>query len=132
MNRQQTNIEIVKIIAQRSSCKRAQVGAIITKDNRIISTGYNNPPMGKQNCDCDITERCEGTVHAEMNAILSAAKFGIAINGCTMYCTHSPCQSCAQNIIGSGIIKLHFLEYYDGFKEVDYFFLNMGMELMKV
>ena len=111
-------------VASRSSCSRRQVGAVIVKDNRILSTGYNGTPRGIKNCDEGGCPRCSsnapsGTAlgeclcsHAEENAIVSAAYFGTAIKGSTIYTTISPCIHCAKMIINSGIVKVVFSKWY--------------------
>jgi len=81
---------IAKQVASRSTCPRAAVGAVIVKDNHILSTGYNGAPAGELHCTdvgCQmINGHCERTVHAETNAVAQAARFGIAVQGATMYC----------------------------------------------
>lgn len=110
-------MNIAQLVRERSTCTRAQVGAIIVKDKRIITTGYNGAPLGMPHCTdvgCNITkikhpqsdsleDHCTRTLHAEQNAIIQAAIFGTSINGGTMYCTHSPCYNCTKMIINAGI-----------------------------
>jgi dCMP deaminase len=82
-------IRIAKEVSSRATCNRAAVGAVIVKDNRILSTGYNGSPAGEPHCldvGCDIVDnQCVRTVHAEANAIIEAARLGIAIIGATLY-----------------------------------------------
>ena len=112
-------------LAKRSHCVKAQVGAVLTKDTRIISIGYNGPPAGTHNCDeefpiegCprDTKGSCSLALHAEENAILYAAKNGSQLEGTTLYCTLSPCISCARLIFQSGIKKVYFHSSYAQFK----------------
>lgn len=132
-------------LAQRSHCVKAQVGAVLTKDTRIISIGYNGPPAGTHNCDeewpetgCprDSKNSCSLALHAEENAILYAVKNGADLNGSTLYLTLSPCLACARIIFSSGIKKVWFKNSYAEYKGllndegVD--FLNkFGVETLK-
>ena len=111
-------MKITDLVAERSTCLRRQVGAIIVINKRIISTGYNGAPKGLEHC-LDIgclheklhipsgerQELCRG-VHAEQNAIIQAAGAGVDMEGATMYCTDSPCSTCSKMIINAGIKKL--------------------------
>jgi dCMP deaminase len=112
-------------LALRSHCVKAQVGAVLTKDTRIISIGYNGPPSGTHNCDEDWPEigcprdsknSCSLALHAEENAILYAAKNGMNLSGSTLYVTLSPCISCARIIYSSGIKKVLFKASYAEYK----------------
>ena len=112
-------------LAQRSHCVKAQVGAVLTKDTRIISIGYNGPPAGTHNCDeefpdvgCprDSKNSCSLALHAEENAILYAVKNGATLEGTTLYLTLSPCLSCARLIFSSGIKKVWFKNSYAEYK----------------
>ena len=112
-------------LAKRSHCVKAQVGAVLTKDTRIISIGYNGPPAGTHNCDeefpiegcpSDTKGSCSLALHAEENAILYAAKNGSQLEGTTLYCTLSPCISCARLIFQSGIKKVYFHSSYAQYK----------------
>jgi len=132
-------------LAQRSHCVKAQVGAVLTKDTRIISIGYNGPPAGTHNCDEDFPDvgcprdsknSCSLALHAEENAILYAVKNGATLEGTTLYLTLSPCLSCARLIFSSGIKKVWFKNSYAEYKGlpsdegVD--FLNkFGVETLK-
>jgi dCMP deaminase len=112
-------------LAQRSHCVKAQVGAVLTKDTRIISIGYNGPPAGTHNCDeewpvtgCprDSKNSCSLALHAEENAILYAVKNGASLEGSTLYITLSPCLPCARIIYSSGIRKVFYLNSYAEYK----------------
>ena len=117
-------LQMARLVAGRSTCLRRQVGAVIVKDKRVLSTGYNGAPRGLRHCDemgcvrADMQipsgerhELCRG-VHAEQNAIIQAAVFGVSIKGATMYSTHHPCCSCAKIIINAGIEELFYLDDY--------------------
>jgi dCMP deaminase len=118
-------MKLASDIAQRSHCIKAQVGAVLVKDTRIISIGYNGPPSGTHNCDEEWPEHgcprdskgsCSLALHAEENAILFAAKNGSQLEGSTLYTTLSPCISCARLIFSSGIKKVYFQKSYAEFK----------------
>jgi dCMP deaminase len=116
--------EIASKVAERSTCLRRHVGAIIVRDKRILSTGYNGPPRGLPHCDetgClreqlgipsgQRQEICRG-LHAEQNAIIQAALHGVSVEGATVYVTHQPCITCAKMIINSGIVRAVFANDY--------------------
>ncbi|HEX8376509.1 MAG TPA: dCMP deaminase family protein [Pedobacter sp.] len=112
-------------LAKRSHCVKAQVGAVLTKDTRIISIGYNGPPAGTHNCDVEWPETgcprdgrggCSLALHAEENAILYAVKNGSGLAGATLYVTLSPCLPCARIIFSSGIKKVIYQKSYAEFK----------------
>ncbi len=112
-------------LAFRSHCVKQQVGAVLTKDTRIISIGYNGPPPGTHNCDeewpeegCprDSRNSCSLALHAEENAILYAVKNGTQIQGSTLYTTLSPCIACARLILSSGIKEVFFKNSYATYK----------------
>jgi dCMP deaminase len=132
-------------LAGRSHCVRAHVGAVLTKDTRIISIGYNGPPAGTHNCDeewpvdgCarDSKGSCSLALHAEENAILYAIKNGSKIEGSTLYTTLSPCIACARLILSSGIKKVYFKDSYAAYKGltsdegVD-FLVRFGVKVMQ-
>ncbi len=111
-------MKITHLVSERSTCMRRKVGAVIVKDKRIISTGYNGAPRGLAHCleiGCmreqmeipsgERHEMCRGA-HAEQNAIIQAASSGISMEGATMYCTTAPCSTCAKMIINAGIERL--------------------------
>ncbi|MBC7653027.1 MAG: dCMP deaminase family protein [Oligoflexus sp.] len=112
-------------LAKRSHCVKNQVGAVLTKDTRIISIGYNGPPAHTHNCDeewpgegCprDSRNSCSLALHAEENAILYAIKNGTQIQGATLYTTLSPCIACARLILSSGIKEVMFRYSYAEYK----------------
>jgi dCMP deaminase len=132
-------------LAARSHCVRAHVGAVLAKDTRIISIGYNGPPAGTHNCDeewpelgCDRDSKgsCSLALHAEENAILYAVKNGSKIAGSTLYTTLSPCIACARLILSSGIKLVFFKDSYAEYKGlpsdegVD-FLRRFGVEVIK-
>jgi dCMP deaminase len=118
-------MELAVNLAKRSHCVKAQVGAVLTKDTRIVSLGYNGPPAGTHNCDIEWPQEgcprdskgsCSLALHAEQNAILYASKNNVTIEGSTLYVTLSPCISCARVIYTTGIKKVYYLNSYADFK----------------
>lgn len=111
-------MDISELVAKRSTCLRRSVGAVIVKDKRILSTGYNGAPSGVRHCGetgCiretnnipsgERHELCRG-IHAEQNAIIQAALHGVSIRGAALYCTNLPCSICAKMIINAGISQI--------------------------
>lgn len=120
-------MDLAATLARRSHCVKAQVGAVLTKETRIVSLGYNGPPSGTHNCDIEWPEQgcprdskgsCSLALHAEQNAILYAAKNNISLSGCTLYITLSPCIACARVIYTVGIKKVYYKESYAAMKEI--------------
>lgn len=118
-------MKLASDLAARSHCVKAQVGAVLSKDTRIISIGYNGPPAGTHNCDeewpetgCprDSKNSCSLAIHAEENAILYAVKNGSALEGSTLYVTLSPCISCARIIYSTGIKRVWYKDSYAEYK----------------
>lgn len=102
-------------MSRRSTCERLRVGALIARDGRIVSIGYNGAPSGLPHCGpphCDLLHPCVRTLHAESNAIAYAARTGIATEGCELYTTDSPCMACAKLIISAGIIGVTYERIY--------------------
>lgn len=132
ISREEMFSQICSVVAQRSTCLRSQVGALIVRDGRIISMGYNGPVSGMPACSkpdssqqvliiAEVLEPtgtacmgpgCTRSLHAETNAIAFAARAGVSVEGCTMYCSMSPCINCAKVIVNSGIKELKYLEEY--------------------
>ena len=115
-------MEIAAVVAKRSTCLRNQVGAVLVRDKRILSTGYNGAPAGLEHCDsvgCAREGVESGTrhelcraVHAEQNAIIQAALHGIGIERAILYCTHQPCILCAKMMINARISRVVYAESY--------------------
>jgi len=115
LNRDEVNLNVALIVAQRGTCLRAKVGAVATLDNRIISTGYNGAPKGMPHCtstSCTPDAPCLNSIHAEANLIYYAARKGVALEGAILYVTHSPCRKCSEAIIQSGIKEVVYLNKY--------------------
>lgn len=120
-------MDLAENLANRSHCVKIKVGAVLTKDTRIVSLGYNGPPAGTHNCDTEWPEAgcprdskggCSLALHAEQNAIIYASKNNVALEGCTIYVTLAPCLSCARIIFASGIKKVIYLNSYAEFKGI--------------
>jgi len=117
-------MNIAKVVAMRSNCMKRKVAAIIVKDRRIISTGYNGTPRGAKNCNEGGCPRCNGLAasgtaldeclccHGEENAITQAAYHGIRLKGSTLYTTFAPCLQCTKMIINSGIVEVVYNQEY--------------------
>ena len=109
-------MDIAYEVANRSTCPRAQVGAVIVKDKRILTTGYNGSPSGLPHCTevgCLMENgHCIRTLHAEQNAIIQAALHGVSTGGSSIYVTHQPCFLCAKMIINAGIKEIIYGQEY--------------------
>lgn len=139
ISREEMLMGVAQVIAQRGTCSRLQVGAVFSRDGRIISTGYNGVPSGLPHCnhdcncpaadwnntdhlsDCPAVAPCEDAEHAERNGIAFAARHGLALEGSELHCTHAPCAPCARSIINAGITKVTFETPYR---------LTQGVELL--
>ncbi len=121
-------------MAQRSTCPRASVGAVIVRERRILTTGYNGAPEGLLHCleaGCIIEDdHCQRSLHAEQNAILQAAFHGVSIAGGSMYVTYQPCNTCAKMIINAGLKRVIYAgEYPDELARN--FLAEAGVELVR-
>jgi dCMP deaminase len=117
-------MDITALVARRTTCLRRAVGAVIVKDKRILSTGYNGAPSGIRHC-AEVGclreklkvvsgmrhELCRG-IHAEQNAIIQAAYHGVSVKGASMFCTNQPCAICAKMIINAGIAAIYYRSGY--------------------
>ncbi len=109
-------MDIAERVARRSTCNRRAVGAVIVKQKRILTTGYNGAPSGMAHCHdvgCLMVDgHCVRTLHAEQNALIQAAHFGVSTEGAEIYITCSPCLTCAKMIINAGIQKVWYRDGY--------------------
>lgn len=102
-------MEIAEVVANRGTCNRLHVGAVISRDGRILSMGYNGQAAGLPHCEHGPGEDpCVRAVHAEANSLAFAARHGTAVDQTDMHVTHSPCINCAKLIINSGIVNVYF------------------------
>ncbi|MBW1745496.1 MAG: cytidine/deoxycytidylate deaminase family protein [Deltaproteobacteria bacterium] len=135
-------MDIAHLVAKRSTCRRRAVGALLVKDKRILSTGYNGAPSGLKHC-LDIGclreklniasgerhELCRG-IHAEQNAIIQAALHGVSIKDATLFCTNQPCLICAKMLINAGITKIYYHSGYPDAMSIG-MFKEANVELIK-
>jgi len=118
-------LTITRQVAERSTCKRAKVGAVIVRDRNIVATGYNGSPAGLPHCTevgCliyssrtpsgETEENCFRTIHAEINAIAQAAKNGTSIRDADIYITHTPCIHCFKVLLNTGIRRIYYEREY--------------------
>lgn len=139
-------MDIAELVSTRATCTRRKVGAVIVKDNRILSTGYNGAPSGFPHCGSlmgngclreemnvpsgERHELCRG-IHAEQNAIIQAALHGVSILGSHLICTHSPCCICSKMIVNAGIdIVVYKYGYPD--KQSDEIFKFSDIHLVNI
>lgn len=136
-------MKLALLVAERSTCLRHHVGAVIVRDKRILTTGYNGAASGtedclKLNCLRDELKIPSGTrheicraIHAEQNAIIQAGLHGINIKGGTIYCTHSPCILCAKMLVNAGIVRFVMCKDYAdmSYKKL---FIEAGIETKQV
>ena len=152
MNKQNTNnssrpswdeyfIALVETVGTRATCDRGKSGCVIVKDKRIMTTGYVGAPSGLPHCDDaghemhtvvqedgSHKEHCIRTTHAEQNAICQAAKFGVPLDGATLYCKMTPCYACAKMIINAGIKKVFCMKDYQAGERSKEIFKQAGIE----
>ena len=118
-------LNITRQVAERSTCPRAQVGAVIVRDRSLLASGYNGAPSGLPHCsevgclvyesrnpDGEIEENCYRTIHAEINAIAQAAKHGVSIRDADIYVTHTPCVHCLKVLVNTGITRVFYDRVY--------------------
>jgi dCMP deaminase len=128
-------MNIARVVASRATCDRKHVGAVLVRDRTILSTGYNGSIRGLRHCSEEghMMEdgHCVRTVHAEANAIIQAAKNGVAIDGATIYTTASPCWPCFKLIANAGCQRIVFGEFYRDQRIFDYA-RQLGIELAEL
>ena len=132
-------MDIAHVVKLRGNCTRRQVAALIVRDRRIISTGYNGTPLGVKNCCDGGCPRCKGDApsgsdlgdcvccHAEENTITQAARHGTTVEGATLYCTLSPCLICAKMIINAGIAEVVYEDEYEFSVQTRDLFVQAGV-----
>lgn len=136
-------IGLVDEVAKRATCDRGKSGAIIVKDKRILCTGYVGTPPGFPHCDevghllkkvidedGTVRQHCVRTIHAEQNAISQAARYGIPLDGTTLYCTMEPCRVCAMLIISVGVKKVVVKRRYHAGQETRDLFKQAQIDLI--
>ena len=136
-------LDLCEAVSKRATCDRGRSGCVIVKDKRILTTGYVGSPAGLPHCDetghdmrkvfddaGNVTQHCVRTLHAEQNAIIQAAKFGVSIDGATLYCKMIPCRSCAMMIINSGIKRVVAEKHYHAEADTVKMFKDAGIGLV--
>ncbi len=134
-------ISIVDAVSERATCNRGKCGCVITKNNRILSTGYVGAPAGMEDCyevghllsevkddKGNIKEHCTRTIHAEANAIFYAGRYGVSLDGATIYSTMFPCLNCAYAISSVGIKKVVAKNEYQASEESKKIFKKLRIE----
>ena len=135
-------MEIAGVVGKRATCDRGRSGCVIVRDKQILVTGYVGSPKGMPHCDevghqmksvthedGHTSQHCMRTAHAEQNAIVQAAKLGIAIDGGTLYCKMTPCATCGKMIINAGIKRVVCEKRYHAGAESEEMFRQVGIEL---
>ncbi|MFH1072527.1 MAG: cytidine/deoxycytidylate deaminase family protein [Nanoarchaeota archaeon] len=138
-------ISIMHAVSSRATCDRGKSGAVLVKNKRILSTGYVGSPVGLSHCDETghlmkttfdkegrETQHCVRTTHAEMNAIVQAARHGISIDGATIYCKMEPCLDCCKAIINAGIKRVVAERRYHAADDTRKFFKEAGVMLVVI
>ena len=109
-------MDIARTVATRATCPRASVGAVLTRERRILTTGYNGAPRGVAHCSdvgCEMVDgHCLRATHAEANAIVQGALHGVGLEGATAYCTHQPCAGCSKLLISAGVARIVYEDAY--------------------
>jgi len=136
-------MDIALTVAKRATCLRRQMGALLVKERRILTTGYNGAPSGLPHCEetgClrqqlgvpsgERQELCRA-LHAEQNAIILAALHGVSLSGATLYCTHQPCITCAKMLINAGIRRVVILNDYPDPLAAE-FLAQAGVEMVRL
>lgn len=136
-------IEMTDMIGSRGTCDRGRSGCVITRDKRILSTGYVGSPVGLPHCDEvghemhtvtneDGTQsrHCVRTAHAEQNAITNAARVGVSLLGGTLYCKMMPCYRCGQSIVNAGIVRVVASKDYHAAEKTKVMFKEAGVEFI--
>lgn len=134
---------IVHEVAKRSTCDRGRAACVVVKDKRILATGYAGSPVGQPHCDDvghmmrdvideqgNLSKHCVRTVHAEQNAILQAAKFGISLDGATVYCSMEPCFACTKMLINAGVKRIVCSKRYHAAEVCRQLLKDAGIELI--
>lgn len=134
INREALHIRTAGLYSLRATCGRLQVGAVAVRDGRVIACSHNGPLKGEPHCTsltCDQSKPCTRAVHAEANLISFCAKEGIPLSGTDLYCTHQPCEKCAELIIATGFSRVYFQHSYrldDGLQRL----LNNNIQVIRI
>lgn len=136
-------LDLCEAVSKRATCNRGSSGCVIVKDKRIMTTGYVGAPSGLPHCDDaghdlrkvsdfngNVTQHCVRTLHAEQNAIIQAARFGIPLEGATLFCKMTPCRTCAMMIVNAGIRRVVCEKRYHADKDTIEMFKQAAIELV--
>lgn len=118
-SRDETLMHCAWVWGKRSTCSRLHVGAVLSREGRILVTGYNGTPTGAVHCSHENGEFCQSAVHAEANLIAFAAKYGVETNGADVHVTHMPCRKCAELLCNAGINSVYYAYPYRDTSGVD-------------
>lgn len=115
-------MEVARTVATRATCPRARVGAVLVRDHRILTTGYNGAPPRVAHCSeigCEMVGgHCVRSTHAEANAVVQGALYGVELDRAMAYCTHQPCVHCAKLLISAGVARIVYeAAYVDTFAQ---------------
>lgn len=128
-------MNIARVVASRATCDRRYVGAVIVRDRTILSTGYNGSIRGLPHCNevghMMVDGHCVATIHAEMNAVVQAARNGVRIEGASIYITASPCWNCFKTLANAGIRRICYGEVYQDPRSFQVA-LDLGIEMVHV
>ncbi|MBF0523026.1 MAG: cytidine/deoxycytidylate deaminase family protein [Candidatus Omnitrophica bacterium] len=128
-------MKLAMLASERATCPRMHCGCVLVKNKNVIATGYNGSIPGDDHCEdvgCLVVENhCQRTVHAEMNALVQAARHGNSVEGATAYVTNMPCTTCAKSVVTAGVKRVVvFSEYHDTL--ATYFFSKAGVTIDKI
>lgn len=132
-------IQLAHLVSTRSTCRHRQQGAVLVRDRRVISTGYNGAPSGVEHCtdvgrcakEAKLPCKAEG-LHGESNAIAFAARAGIPTEGTTMYTVYSPCYACCNLMKSAGIVAVKYDKVYENFHVGPAYLRSLGIEVEEV
>jgi dCMP deaminase len=129
-------LQIAEVVSDRGTCDRRKVGVVLVKDNRIVATGYNGSIVGEAHCDevGHLMEdgHCIRTVHAEMNAVAQAAKYGISLDGSVAFITDFPCWNCFKVLVNAGVTSIYYAKNYRVSKHVVEAAARKGISICQV
>ena len=124
------------LLSQRATCERLKVGAVLVRENRIISGGYNGSVAGDAHCveeGCYVQGgHCVRTIHAEANALLQCAKFGVSTENTTVYVTHFPCLQCTKQLLQAGVKEICYLNNYRNNEYAEHLYEVTGVSVRKI
>ncbi len=127
---------IARDVAARSTCDRAMVGAVLVREKRILTTGFNGSPANLPHCDevghLLVEGHCVRTIHAEANAIIQAALHGVSTKGATCYVTHFPCINCTKMLINAGVLRVVYANDYRVDANAIDFLTGCGVEFVRL